>query len=219
MSSGYRGTTRQVSGGAWRGLAACDAPASPQGNTGANSGSRSGARGLQGYPSARRLLVGAVMLRGLVMCVVVTLLGACSLFTRTIEPPKATVRGVTVEAAGLAGVRGELRLDVTNPNGFGVPLAAIDWQLSIGGARAVTGSVQLSETIPAKGVAPVTTSLTIQATDAITVAGLLARGARDYQIAVNLRFSTAIGPLDVGVQHAGQLDAGAAGGLLGALAH
>ena len=153
-----------------------------------------------------------------VMCVVLSLGAGCSLFTRTVEPPKATVRGVTVEAAGLAGVRGELRLDVTNPNSFGVPLAAIDWQLSIGGARAVTGSVQLSETIPAKGVAPVTTSLTIQATDAIAVASLLARGTRDYQIAVNLRFSTAIGPLDVGVQHAGTLDAGAAGRLFGALA-
>ena len=102
-------------------------------------------------------------------------------------------------------------------SGEHIPLAAIDWQLSIGGARAVTGSVQLSETIPAKGVAPVTTSLTIRAADAIAVAGLLARSTRDYQIAVNLRFSTAIGPLDVGVQHAGTLDAGAAGGLLGAL--
>ena len=137
------------------------------------------------------------------------------MFTRSIERPSATVRTVTVSSAGLTGVTGELRLDVSNPNAFGVPLSAIDWQLSIGGSRAMTGSVQLSQTIPAKGVAPVTTSLTIDARDAIAVAGQLAGGAHDYQIALELRFSTPVGPLDVGIQHTGEL--GDAGSLIGAL--
>jgi hypothetical protein len=79
----------------------------------------------------------------------------------------------------------------------------------------VTGSVQLSQTIPAKGVAPVTTSLTIDARDAIAVAGEISRGARTYQLSARLRFSTPVGPLDVDVQHAGEL--AEARGLLGAL--
>jgi hypothetical protein len=37
--------------------------------------------------------------------------------------------------------------------GVGVPLSGIDWQLSIGGVRAVAGRVELSQTIPAHGVA------------------------------------------------------------------
>ena len=127
---------------------------------------------------------------------------------RSIEKPKAEVRDVSVSSAGFSGVTGELRLDVTNPNAFGVPLAGIDWQLSIGGARAVTGSVQLSQTIPAKGVAPVTTSLTINAMDAAIVASQLAGGARDYKIRATLRFSTQVGAVDVELQHAGQLGAG-----------
>ncbi len=133
-------------------------------------------------------------------------LSACSMFMHSIEKPKAEVRDVTVSSAGFSGVSGQLRLDVMNPNSFGVPLSGIDWQLSIGGARAVTGKVELQATIPAKGVAPVTTSLTIDARDAIDVASSLARGARTYQISARLHFSTTVGQIDVDIQHAGQLD-------------
>ena len=87
----------------------------------------------------------------------------------------------SMSSAGFGGVSGELALDVMNPNGFGVPLSGIDWQLSIGGTRAVTGTVQLSQAIPAKGVAPVTTSLSIGTSDAISVGSVMASGSRDYQ--------------------------------------
>ena len=141
----------------------------------------------------------------------VAMLASCSLFMHSIEKPSAKVRGVTMGSAGLGGVSGELALDVTNPNSFGVPLSGIDWQLSIGGTRAVTGSAQLSETIPARGVAPVKTTLSIGTSDAIAVGSVLARGARDYQIDVRLHFSTTVGPIDVDVRQTGQL--GADGGV------
>ena len=133
------------------------------------------------------------------------------MFMHSIEKPKAEVRNVSVSSAGFTGVTGELRLDVMNPNGFGVPLAGIEWTLSIGGSRAVTGRVELQQTIPAKGVAPVTTSLTINALDAAAVASQLAGGARDYRIHAKLRFSTQIGQVDVELDHTGQLGSG--GGL------
>lgn len=143
-------------------------------------------------------------------------LPACAMFMRSIERPTADVRGVSMSSAGFTGVRGELRLDVANPNGFGVPLSGIDWQLSIGGARAVTGRTELSQTIPARGVAPVTTTLVVDARDAVTVAQALATGADGYAISATLHFSTTIGPLDVEIRHSGQLsDAG--GGLFGGL--
>ena len=138
-----------------------------------------------------------------------TALAGCSLFMRSIEKPTAEVRTVAITSAGFTGVTGELALDVSNPNSFGVPLSGIDWQLSIGGMRAVTGTVQLNETIPAKGVAPVKTTLTITATDAIEVAGVLAAGSRDYQVNVRLHFATKVGQVDVDVAHAGQLGSSA----------
>lgn len=127
------------------------------------------------------------------------------MFMHSIEKPSATVRQVSVSSASFSGASGELALDVVNPNSFGVPLSGVDWQLSIGGSRAVTGSVQLSQTIPAKGAAPVVTTLTIDARDAVAVAGALASGVRDYQIDVKLHFSTQVGNVDVAVAHTGQL--------------
>lgn len=140
-----------------------------------------------------------------VVVVVAALLGGCSLFMRSIEKPKVEIRDVSISSAGFGGVSGELALDVMNPNMFGVPLSGIDWQLSVGGTRAVTGNVQLSQTIPARGVAPVVTSLSIGTGDAITVGSALARGARDYQISARFHFATKAGPIAVDVVHRGQL--------------
>ncbi|MEO8703770.1 MAG: LEA type 2 family protein [Kofleriaceae bacterium] len=143
----------------------------------------------------------------ILVCAVVMLAG-CSIFMRSIERPSAKVRAVSVSAVGL-GVTGELSLDVSNPAPVGVPLSGIDWELSIGGARAVTGSVQLSQTIPARGVAPVTTTLTIAARDAVAAGSAIAGGARDYTLVAHLHFATGVGPIDVEVSHAGQLGGGA----------
>ena len=144
-------------------------------------------------------------------------LSGCSMFMRSIERPTAEVRDVSLSTAGFAGITGTLALDVHNPNGFGVPLSGIDWELSVGGARAMTGSVELSVTIPARGTAPVTTSLTVSAGDAIAAAASLASGARDYQLSARLHFSTAVGPLAVDLTHRGSLDD--AGGVASLLPH
>jgi len=132
-------------------------------------------------------------------------LGGCSLFMHSIEKPKADVREVSLSSASFSGVSGQLDLDVMNPNSFSVPLSGIDWTLSVGGTRAVTGTVQLSQEIPAKGVAPVTTSLSIATSDALAVGAALASGTRDYQIQVRLHFATQVGQIDVDVTHAGRL--------------
>ena len=151
------------------------------------------------------------------LAIVALALTGCSMFMHSIERPQASVRTASISRAGLGGLSGQLQLDVTNPNDFGVPLSGIDWQLSVGGMRAVTGSVQLSQTIPARGVAPVTTSLTLAASDAVDVVQAIAGGAHDYKIVATLHFSTAVGPLDVAVQYAGTIDAGSASGLFGQL--
>lgn len=137
-------------------------------------------------------------------------LPACSIFMRSMEKPTAEVRDVSITSAGFGGVSGQLALDVTNPNSFGVPLSGIDWTLTIGTARAVTGRTELSQTIPAKGAAPVVTSLSISTLDAAMVASQLASGARNYRIDVTLHFSTRVGEIDVAVQHDGSLGSGLA---------
>jgi LEA14-like dessication related protein len=153
--------------------------------------------------------------RLLPLLLVLSTASACSMFNRSIEKPTADVRALSMSTISFRAVEGELHLDVANPNGFGVPLSGIDWQLAVGGARAVTGRVELSQTIPARGVAPVVTTLRLDPGDVPAVAAQLSRGARDYQLSMRLAFSTPIGPLTVDLEHRGSL--AGAGGLLGAV--
>jgi LEA14-like dessication related protein len=143
-----------------------------------------------------------LMTTALVAC---ALLPGCSMFMQSMERPQIAVREVSLAPSGLAQITGRLRLDVTNPNDFGVPLTGIAWQLSINGARAMSGRVELSQTIPARGVAPVTTTLTLGLQDAIAAGSALAGGARDYQLDARLQFSAGFGRLEVAVAHAGNL--------------
>lgn len=123
----------------------------------------------------------------------------------SIERPTAQVRSASLTSAGFGGVSGQLNLDVTNPNMVNVPLSGIDWQVSVGGDRAATGRVELQQTIPARGVAPVATSLNIATADAINVARAVASGAHDYAIDATLHFSTSVGQLDVAVHTTGTI--------------
>lgn len=146
-----------------------------------------------------------------------TVLAGCSIFMHSIEQPQVHVRSGSVSSAGLGGISGQLQLDVTNPNDFSVPLSGMDWQLAIGGARMVSGTVQLSQQIPARGVAPVTTSLTITPLAAVNILKVIEGGTRAYQIHAVLHFSSGIGPVDVAIDYSGSIDPGSAGGVLGAL--
>jgi hypothetical protein len=132
-------------------------------------------------------------------------LPGCSMFMHSMERPTATVRDVSVSSAGLAGVTGQLQVDVMNPNAFVVPLSGIDWQLSVGDARAVTGRVELHQQIPAQGISPITTSLSISTLDALVVAAALTNGQRTYSLDANFHFSTAVGQIDVEVKKTGEL--------------
>jgi len=151
---------------------------------------------------ARRLLRGEGMK---LLAVAALAMSGCSMFMHSIEEPKATVRDVSITSAGFTGVTGVIDLDVMNPNNFGVPLSGIDWTLSINGARAITGKIQLSQTIPARGTAPVSTSLTVDVRDAIAVGTSLATGGRAYRLDATLHFSTGLSGVSVAVSHSGQL--------------
>jgi LEA14-like dessication related protein len=138
-------------------------------------------------------------------CALLCSLAACAGFPRTVEKPTAEVREVSVGAVSLSGMRGEVALDVFNPNGFSVPLHRVDWQLEVGGARAVAGAFDLSHNIPARGIAPVTVDLRVDARDAAAVARRLAAGERTYVLRGVLHFSTTFGAISVQFESTGTL--------------
>jgi LEA14-like dessication related protein len=138
------------------------------------------------------------------------LAGGCAMLMKTVERPKVDVRDVALTSVSLRGIEGEVQLDISNPNAVGVPLSGIDWQLAVGGASAVSGHVDVSQTIPAHGVAPVTASLRIDAGQALAVASRVSAGARDYTLDARFHFSTSVGDLTVDVHHVGALSDGLA---------
>jgi len=121
------------------------------------------------------------------------------------KKPTVAVQGVSVGSVSFTGISGTLSVEVTNPNDFGVPLASVDWRLSVGGATAVTGTIQLSNTIPAKGSTNVDVSLTVQALDAVRVARKLSAGERTYQVSGVLHFNAPIGRIDVSFSGEGDI--------------
>jgi LEA14-like dessication related protein len=145
------------------------------------------------------------MLRALLALALVSLVGGCALLAQRVERPTAEVRGVAVTSVSMTGIDGEIALDIQNPNGFAVPLSSIDWQLSVGGHRAVTGRIELSQTIPARGTAPVRATLRVGVVDAAVVSAALARGERGYELDAKLTFSTRLGAIDVAVHGQGEL--------------
>jgi LEA14-like dessication related protein len=149
------------------------------------------------------------LLRTLSLACLVALAGACAHLPNPIEKPTAEVREVWVSSASMSGMRGQVDLDVFNPNGFGVPLSRVDWELSIGTVTAMTGSFSLSAEIPAKATAPVSVDLHIDARDAIAVARSIGLGERNYTLRAVLHFSTRVGPIDVEVAHSGHVSEGA----------
>lgn len=124
---------------------------------------------------------------------------------KPLEHPKVDVQSVSVDDASYTGIDGRIGLDVMNPNAVGLPLRGMDWEIAIGGARAVTGRTELALTIPAMGSAPVETMIHISTADAAEVSMRLAQGERGYQVRGVLHFSTSLGTISVPFTHEGTL--------------
>jgi len=144
-------------------------------------------------------------MRRLLAVLPLALFAACSFFPHPLEKPKVDVTGVAITEVSFSGLSGHVDMNVLNPNAVSLPLSAVDWQLAIGGSRAVSGRVDLSANIPAKGSAPVEASLRVGASDAVAVAPKLAAGERAYHLHVVLHFDTSIGDLSVAVDSDGSL--------------
>lgn len=129
----------------------------------------------------------------------------CPGVLKPLEKPTAEFQGLTVQGVGFSGLDARAAFVLTNPNSIGLPLRAVDWQLSIGGASPVRGRVDLSATIPAKGSAPIDVGIHVTAGAAVEMAGRLSSGARDYHVAGTMHFQTSLGDIAVAFDHSGAI--------------
>ena len=170
------------------------------------AGSSRLARGLLLSPLVRNARLASASLVFLALA----LLSGAGCAALQVQRPSASIRTVAVTTVSLGAVDGQLMVDIHNPNGFSVPLSGIDWELSVGGARAVRGHADLHQDIPANASAPVTVTLRVSPADAIAVAGAVVAGRTDYRLHSTLTFSTPLRPIQVDLDHQGTLGQAAA---------
>lgn len=137
---------------------------------------------------------------------VLVLVAGCGLIGKPLEKPSVKLNRVAVGSVSFTGLDGQIDFDIMNPNAVSLPLRAMDWELSVGGARAVTGRADLAATIPAKAAAPVAAAFHADAMDAADVGARLASGSRDYRVKGVLYFSTSLGELSVGFTQDGVIE-------------
>jgi LEA14-like dessication related protein len=122
-------------------------------------------------------------------------LAGCPGIPRVLERPTVSVRGVALVSASLSGLDLRVDFDITNPNTVGLPLRAVDWEVSVGGSSSLRGRVDLTETIPAKASAPASASVHISPSSAASMISRIAAGARDVHAEGVLHFETSLGSI------------------------
>lgn len=128
----------------------------------------------------------------------------------SVKKPSAAVTGMAVRGVDAEGFTLEFAVDVTNPNGFAVPLSAADYELGVGGVELLRGAASPNRSIPANGTLGVTLPVTVdfnnllRAEQAIRDTG----GNVPYDLAAGLSFDTGsplTGKIRVPVRYSGTL--------------
>src|SRR5512138_1189472 len=72
------------------------------------------------------------------------------------KDPKLTFRSATIQSLDLEGATVGFLFDLENPNGFGVDVARIGWQLEVEGNRVAGGDLPGGLGVKANATSPVT---------------------------------------------------------------
>lgn len=130
----------------------------------------------------------------------------CGALTQPLEQPTAELQDVALQSISLSGTA-TLRADflVTNPNGFGIPVEAVDYQVSIGSSDPVSGRVEANTTIPANGTAPLNVQLDLNAFAAVDIVRRLAAGEREYRVDGVIHFASPIGKISMNFSESGTI--------------
>jgi LEA14-like dessication related protein len=141
----------------------------------------------------------------LVLALILLASAGCPGVLKPLEKPTAEFQGLAVLGVGFTGLDARAAFVLTNPNSVGLPLRAVDWELSIGGASPVRGRVDLSATIPAKGSAPIDVDIRVSSGAAVEMASRLSSGATDYRVSGTMHFQTSLGDIAVVFDHSGAI--------------
>lgn len=129
-------------------------------------------------------------------------LAACAgidkMLAGTFERPRLTFESVGVEAVDLEGATAVAHYRVENPNGFGLSVARLSYQLEVDGQRVAAGSLPGGLRLPARGAAPLSIPVRVRYADVPAFLERVARSDRlAYRASGGVGFDTAIGAVDI----------------------
>ncbi|MBN1426304.1 LEA type 2 family protein [Candidatus Fermentibacteria bacterium] len=123
------------------------------------------------------------------------------------QKPRVTVANARISGLSFDAVDLAVDLKVINPNSFSLPLAGLDFDLSLDGRSVLTGNRPQSVTVPAGGQRIISLPLSLRFRDLYaSVTSLHGRDEATYGLSCGLSFDLPVlGRTKVPVQHAGTL--------------
>lgn len=117
-------------------------------------------------------------------------LSACAVLQQVVQAPDVSVTDMRLAKAGLFEQVLEFDLELGNPNGFSLPLAAMEYTLVVSGVEIGRGAQTQALTLPAYGQARWPVNFKVNSLKLLQ--GVLSEGAfqgRDYRIFGSFRLS------------------------------
>jgi LEA14-like dessication related protein len=109
-----------------------------------------------------------------------------------LQRPTASVTGMELGEVDARGFTMNLGVDVANPNGVVLPLAGADYELGVGGVRALGGRAKPQGSVPANGSRQVTVPVSVAFDDLLAAEQAIRDSGGDvpYDLQGGLTFQT-----------------------------
>ena len=148
----------------------------------------------------------AALLLGLLFCAAAP---GCSSLTG-LQRPTASVTGMALGEVDARGFTMNFDVDLDNPNGVALPLAAADYALGLGGVEVLDGKANPSGSVPARGSRRVTLPVSVAFEDLLSAEQAIRDTGGDvpYDLSGGLSFDTGnplLGSLRVPLRYSGTL--------------
>lgn len=123
------------------------------------------------------------------------------------QQPKLTFRTASIQSLDLEGATVGFQFDLENPNGFGVDVARIGYQVEADGSRIASGDLPGGLAVRAKATSPITFPVRVRYRDVPGIVLLLKSGKQEipYRLSGALGVNTPVGVVDLPLSHSATL--------------
>lgn len=123
-----------------------------------------------------------------------------------LKEPEVSLDALSVKDVSLSSMRIVARLNVSNPNRFGVEVAGYDYSLEVGSWPVVAGTVDKSFSLPAGGGAVIEVPLEVGFGNVLGAGvDLLAGGGLAYALKMDVRVASPFGVVTIPLERRGRI--------------